>query len=100
MKLSLVTIIAACYLSGVACESSGSARIVGGQVIDIQSVPYFASTLYKKRPLCGASIISNKWVISAAHCCIDTIAENYEIRTGKTNKNIILINLSLLNKIK
>lgn len=65
----------------------GSGKIVGGSLITIDAVPYFASILYKNKHLCGASIISDQWLISAAHCYVDGVASNYKIRTGSSRKS-------------
>ncbi len=65
----------------------GSGRIVGGQEVHIDMVPYFCSIMYKKRHLCGCSIISHQYVLTAAHCQVDTIPSNYKIRTGSSRKS-------------
>lgn len=47
-------------------------RIVNGEIVDIEEVPYYAS-LFKPPTyphFCGSSIISNKWVLTAAHCVV------------------------------
>jgi hypothetical protein len=44
-------------------------RIVNGEIIDIESVPYYVSIMTPSAlNNCGGSIISNKWILSAAHC--------------------------------
>lgn len=43
-------------------------RIVGGQSVSILDHPHQASLLFLYEHLCGASVISQKWVITAAHC--------------------------------
>jgi secreted trypsin-like serine protease len=45
----------------------GSGRIVGGQIMQIESAPYMVSIFYKTNHLCGGSIISRQWIASAAH---------------------------------
>lgn len=66
-------------------ESYG--KIVGGDLIEITEVPYFGSVLYKNRHLCGSSIITNQWVLTAAHCLVDLIPSNYKIHTGSSRKS-------------
>lgn len=68
-------------------ESFGSGKIVGGDLTKIDEVPYFASILYRNDHLCGASIISDEWIISAAHCYVDSIPSNYKIKTGSSRKS-------------
>lgn len=43
-------------------------RIVGGVEIDIENIPYQCSLRFYESHICGASIISSKFVITAAHC--------------------------------
>lgn len=43
-------------------------RIVGGEEIRIEEVPYQASLLYFGYHICGGSIISQDFIITAAHC--------------------------------
>lgn len=63
---------------------SGTGRIVGGQIVRIDSVPYLTSISRKGNQHCDASIISNKWLLSAAHCFADTNPTNYKVRTGSS----------------
>lgn len=56
-------------------------RIVGGFVTTIEKNPWQVSLQYSGH-YCGGSVISNKWVISAAHCnalvnfCLNAFSEN------------------------
>lgn len=51
---------------------SNQSRIVNGEILDIESVPYYASMC--KPPdfphFCGSAIISPLWLLSAAHCYV------------------------------
>lgn len=49
-------------------EISNGTKIVGGDLIDISEVPYQASLSYDKTFICGASIISASFLLTAAHC--------------------------------
>ncbi|XP_063244368.1 trypsin 3A1-like [Bacillus rossius redtenbacheri] len=68
-------------------------RIVGGSETTIQKYP-FAVTLwrsdleyYPEWNMCGASIISSQWVLTAGHCTTGRDAKALFIRAGSTNKN-------------
>lgn len=45
-----------------------NARIVGGFHADIAEIPFQVSLIRGRGPLCGGSLISNRWVLTAAHC--------------------------------
>lgn len=55
------------------CENpfrpSGS-RIVNGELIEIDEVPYYGSLNKDGEHLCGGSLISNRWFLSAGHCVV------------------------------
>lgn len=62
----------------------GGTRIVGGQIIDIENVPYLAEISKNGAHHCGGSIISNKWILSAAHCFAEKTPTIYRIRVGSS----------------
>lgn len=45
-------------------------RIVGGEPTPIEEIPYQASMLYYTWHTCGAVIINENYVLTAAHCTI------------------------------
>ena len=49
-------------------EWSQSQRIVGGTIIEANSYPWQA-LIVMPASYCGGSIISDQWVVTAAHCC-------------------------------
>ncbi|XP_052890428.1 trypsin epsilon-like [Anopheles moucheti] len=62
-----------------------TARIIGGSKTTIEDVPYQVSLRYFNNHICGGSIISHSWVLTAAHC-LDWYPNNDEIsvRSGST----------------
>lgn len=60
-------------------------RIVGGRIVDIIQHPYQLSLHRDSSHFCGASIISNKWVISAGHC-VSSKSSVYELNAGSNTK--------------
>ena len=52
-------------------ENGDEAKIVGGQVIEEHSYPWQVRILFSGpggTSLCGGTILSNRWILSAAHC--------------------------------
>lgn len=60
-------------------------RIVGGKQIAIEKVPYQVSFQKKSKHTCGGSIISETFVLTAAHCVFDQRVESYTVRAGSSN---------------
>ncbi|KAL1501554.1 hypothetical protein ABEB36_006855 [Hypothenemus hampei] len=58
-------------------------RIVGGSVAARGQFPYQAALIINNSGFCGGSIISNQWVLTAAHC-VDT-ATSVQIIVGAHN---------------
>uniref|UniRef100_A0AAN0LJ72 Trypsin-like protein n=1 Tax=Nesodiprion zhejiangensis nucleopolyhedrovirus TaxID=3135970 RepID=A0AAN0LJ72_9BACU len=62
---------------------SPTGRIVGGNPTSIDDVPYQVSLQVFSTHICGGSIISEKWIVTAAHCITYPVSL-YKIRTGST----------------
>ncbi|KAJ6662471.1 hypothetical protein lerEdw1_011885 [Lerista edwardsae] len=45
-----------------------SLKIVGGSDAHEGSWPWVVSLHFNSKPVCGASLVSNEWLVSAAHC--------------------------------
>lgn len=43
--------------------------IIGGSDAERNQFPYIVSLHFLKRHVCGGSIVSQNWVVTAAHCC-------------------------------
>uniref|UniRef100_A0A1L8DQI3 trypsin n=1 Tax=Nyssomyia neivai TaxID=330878 RepID=A0A1L8DQI3_9DIPT len=62
-------------------------RIVGGKPVNIEDVPYQVSINilgYKPYHLCGGSIISERFILSAAHCVVGKNA-TFTVRSGSNH---------------
>lgn len=60
-------------------------RIVGGKEVDIRQFPHQVSLRFRNRHICGATIISAKHCLTAAHCYIKKTHETlYTVLAGST----------------
>nr|XP_022911341.1 trypsin-7-like [Onthophagus taurus] len=59
-------------------------RIIGGESVDIKNYPYQLSLQYLGSHICGASIISAKWAVTAAHCTDGSSALLLSVRAGSS----------------
>ncbi|XP_066994477.2 trypsin-1 [Anabrus simplex] len=62
----------------------GGSRIVGGTDADIKDFPYQLSYQYYDYHMCGASIISEDWAITAAHCSDGVYEDEVSLRAGSS----------------
>ncbi|KAJ2952296.1 hypothetical protein O0L34_g4578 [Tuta absoluta] len=73
--------------------SSRSARIVNGQAVDITSIPYQAALRRKVTGgwvfSCGAAILTNSAVITAAHCILTYVSapSSLRVNVGSSYRN-------------
>ncbi|XP_053976587.1 trypsin-2-like [Hylaeus volcanicus] len=63
-----------------------SGQIIGGQAISIEKVPHQVSLQSSGFGFCGGSIISDKWVVTAAHCMVYP-ADWITVRAGTATKS-------------
>ncbi|CAL7945081.1 unnamed protein product [Xylocopa violacea] len=59
-------------------------RIVGGREASIGEYPYQVSLLYNNNLICGGSIISEDWVLTAAHCVYGLNPTQFRIRLSSS----------------
>lgn len=93
MKCLLVVIVVSFFslASSLSCGERGvsppDAQIVGGDSAKKGSWPWMASLTHRLLPghrFCGASLISQRWAVSAAHCFnLDLGLDGWQIELGK-----------------
>uniref|UniRef100_A0A452V9B2 Peptidase S1 domain-containing protein n=1 Tax=Ursus maritimus TaxID=29073 RepID=A0A452V9B2_URSMA len=64
-------------------EKSETLEIIGGEPADILDFPWQVSILYFGKHLCGGSILSRWWILTAAHCFINKSKSGLEIIHGE-----------------
>uniref|UniRef100_A0A8D0KD44 trypsin n=1 Tax=Sus scrofa TaxID=9823 RepID=A0A8D0KD44_PIG len=77
-------LILACIGAAVAFPTDDDDKIVGGYTCAANSVPYQVS-LNSGYHFCGGSLISDQWVVSAAHCYKSRI----QVRLGENNIDVL-----------
>ena len=58
-------------------------RIVGGEETTIHAIPYQVSLRLSGHHVCGGSIISKDWILTAGHCA-SYAASKYQVHAGST----------------
>ncbi|XP_068943502.1 anionic trypsin-like [Petaurus breviceps papuanus] len=70
--------------AAVAFSTDDDDKIIGGYTCEANSLPYQVS-LNNGKHLCGGALISNQWVVSAAHC----YKSRLQVRLGEHNIKVL-----------
>jgi secreted trypsin-like serine protease len=70
---------------GCSINSTTITRIVNGETAEIGAWGWTVSLEIEQRFLCGGSVISPSWVITAAHCMKDVIASDINVYAGSND---------------
>ncbi|CAG4977657.1 unnamed protein product [Parnassius apollo] len=92
MSCFFISILLAVGLSTVSAFPNKQQRIVGGSATNIEVYPYASSLLYSWNLVnyfqaCGGAILTNRAILSAAHCFLGDTTASWRIRVGSTWAN-------------
>ncbi|ODN06133.1 Coagulation factor X [Orchesella cincta] len=62
-------------------------RIVGGRIAEINSYPWLTALMYKGKFYCGGTLISDRYVLTAAHCVHGVPKDQITIVFGEHDRN-------------
>ncbi|CAH0668669.1 unnamed protein product [Spodoptera exigua] len=66
--------------------SGSTRRIVSGHNTSIAAVPWQVSLREKTYPICGGSVVTDIWLLTAAHCLLRARASELSVRLGSSWK--------------
>ncbi|VTJ68844.1 Hypothetical predicted protein [Marmota monax] len=77
------TCLASLVLLGAAvCAAQPRGRILGGREAEAHARPYLASVQVNGKHLCGGVLVTEQWVLSAAHCLDDAAEGKVQVLLG------------------
>ena len=86
MKKRMALLPAIAGLSMMGATDASNVRIIGGDKVSLEQYPFMAGLVSKGQPasqvFCGASVINEEWILTAAHCLVGTNASQLEVITG------------------
>jgi len=75
----------------VANTKVATIKIIGGDEVKLEQYPFMTALVgrgaHATQAFCGASVIANDWVLTAAHCIEGTQANQIEVITGTADLN-------------
>jgi secreted trypsin-like serine protease len=69
---------------GCSSKPASVARILGGEDAGISTWGWAVSLSINDTYLCGGSILSSSWIITAAHCVYDNVGSSVTVYAGST----------------
>ncbi|XP_055531903.1 chymotrypsin-2-like [Wyeomyia smithii] len=94
-------LLVVCLISSALADETQSGRIVGGRQAGPGQFPFQASLRNQRNShICGAVVISNRWLLTASHCTIGTQAYQLRVVVGSIDQSSGGVSYNLLQKIE
>src|SRR5690606_17685833 len=81
----------------VGAAAAAEGEIVGGYDTYITHHPWQVSILYSGSHICGGSILSDTWVLTAAHCTVGVSAASLQVAAGVSYRSQIGVSGQLVD---
>jgi trypsin len=82
--LTLILFCVLCGSSASEINSDENTKIVGGTELEIKAAPFIVLLIYYKSPICGGSIISSNFILTASHCTESMSPRDLMIQSGSS----------------
>ncbi|GAB5567441.1 complement factor D [Prionailurus iriomotensis] len=82
MTACLVHLVTLVLLGAAVCAAQPRGRILGGREAESHARPYMASVQVNGKHVCGGFLVSERWVLSAAHCVEDLADGKLQVLLG------------------
>uniref|UniRef100_A0A8I3RY54 Complement factor D n=4 Tax=Canis lupus TaxID=9612 RepID=A0A8I3RY54_CANLF len=81
-RLGPVPLVPLVLLGAALCAAQPRGRILGGSEAESHARPYMASVQVDGKHVCGGFLVSERWVLSAAHCLEDVADGKVRVLLG------------------
>lgn len=81
-RLGPVPLVPLVLLGAALCAAQPRGRILGGSEAESHARPYMASVQVDGKHVCGGFLVSERWVLSAAHCLEDVTHGKVRVLLG------------------
>jgi secreted trypsin-like serine protease len=92
--IATLTLVLTAFVQSVAAAPRPEPRIIGGEPADFGEYPFMVALLFEPsagsdfdKQYCGGSLISSRWVLTAAHC-VDFLESPDEVAVAVSRTNL------------